>query len=195
MVRSGLPVPRPTPKVRPAATILFAGPLGAGVGIAADVFADVARLSHRTVARRRDFTNVAASLDGSTKPGVLQLVTFGDAANTADIARVDLAIAWDEASAAVLRAAGIVAVETIVVAPASPSESFVPAWRHDLITDAVKTSESRSSSSRSAGLQKTARALKTLSERTPFARELWRRVLKLHVPARRRRATIADFTK
>lgn len=187
MVRSGLPDHRPAPTVRPAATIMFAGPLGTGAGIAADVFADVARLSHRKVARRRDFMNVAASLNGGAKPGVLQFVAFGDPARSVDLAKVDVVIAWDQTSAAAVRASGIKAAEWIVVDPAS-SSSAVPTWRRDLLADVAKAGQVTATP-----LQQTARALKAVSRRTPFARELWQRVLKLHVPLRKRRAVAAEF--
>jgi len=187
MVRSGLPESRPAPTIWTAATILFAGPLGTGVGIAADVLADVARLSHRAVARRRDFMNVAASFNGGAKPGVLQHVSFGEAARTVDVAKVDVVIAWDQATAAAVRASGIEAAEWIVVDPAS-SPSVVPTWRRDLIADAAKADQVTATP-----LQQTARALKVVSQRTPFTRELWQRVLKLHVPPRKRRAVGAEF--
>jgi hypothetical protein len=192
MVRSGVPENRPTPTVRPAATIMFAGPLGTGAGIAADVLAEVARLSHRTVARRRDFMNVAASFNGGAKPCVLQLVSFGDAGHVAaiadnEVAKIDVLIAWDEASAASARASGIAAGEWIVVDPAS-AQSVVPSWRRDLISDATQRGRVAATP-----LQQTARALKAVSRLTPFARELWQRVLKLHVPLRKRRAIAAEF--
>ncbi|MCE9608098.1 MAG: hypothetical protein K8U03_24695 [Planctomycetia bacterium] len=197
-----MPASRLAPKVWPAATILFAGPLGSGVGIAADILADVARLSHRTVARRRNFTHLAHSstaIASSTpaKVGVLQLVSYGDATHAADAGVIDLAIAWDHASAAALRAAGVEAGEWIVVDSTSPRDSEVPTWRRDLLTDSAlpnsttSTAEPIHPSASSTGLQRTARALKLLSRRTPFTRELWQRVLKLHAPARRRRAATA----
>lgn len=201
MVRSSSPAARHAPTVRPAATILFAGPIGAGVGIAADITADVARLSHRAVTRRRDFTSAAASLGphaSHTKPMpiVLQLVSFGDAEHTADPARIDIAIAWDHASAAALRSAGLNIVETIVIDREALEASEVPAWRRDLITAAADDSAAaRTSRTQARSLQRTARALKALSARVPFTRELWERVLKLHVPARRRRAAASTFAK
>lgn len=201
MVRSGSPAGRLAPKVRPAATILFAGPMGAGVGIAADIAADVARLSHRTVTRRRDFASAAATLGPHSShvkptPIVLQLVSFGDAEHTADPARIDIALAWDHASAAALRASGLDISEAILIDRATTEASDVPAWRRDLITgSADATSSKNASRSQARGLQRTARALKTLSVRVPFTRELWNRVLTLHVPARRRRAAAGEFSK
>jgi len=205
MVRSGSPAGRLAPKARPAATILFAGPMGTGVGIAADIAADVARLSHRTVTRRRDFTSAAATIGPNSPhphphskptPIVLQVVSFGDAEHKADPARIDIAIAWDHASAAALRAAGLDIVETIVIDRESLEASSVPTWRRDLIADGTAAADSANASrSQVRGLQRTARALKALSRRTPFTRELWDRVLKLHMPARRRRAAAGEFSK
>jgi len=199
MIRSGSPADRLRPKVRTAATILFAGPMASGVGIAADIAADVARLSHRTVVRRRDFTQAASPVvvDGShavPQSIVLQLVSFGDAVHPADPKRVDIAIAWNAASAAALKAAGIEAGETIIVDHDSFAAEGVPTWRRDLLTDGAGSSSHHTEPSQARGLQQTARALKALSRRTPFTRELWERVLKLHVPARRRRATTGEFT-
>jgi Pyruvate/2-oxoacid:ferredoxin oxidoreductase gamma subunit len=200
MVRSGSPADRLAPKVRPAATILFAGPMGTGVGIAADIAADVARLSQRTVTRRRDFTSAAATIGphishAKPTPIVLQVVSFGDAEHTAGAGRIDIAIAWDHASAAALKAAGLDIVETIVIDRESLEAGEVPTWRRDLITDAADADSANASRSKARGLQRTARALKTLSVRVPFTRELWERVLKLHVPARRRRAAASEFSK
>ena len=56
-----------------ARSVLFVGPAGRGVGLAADILADAARLAHRRVHRRRSVSTAAGS-PGSATGTLSQLV-------------------------------------------------------------------------------------------------------------------------
>ena len=164
-------------------TVRFVGPLGAGAGLAADVVADVARLTFRRARRTRSNRLDAAA------PRVAEIVS----------------IDWPTRPRGAARASAPRDREWLVVWPEVATQGDLRiAVPEDLIVVASATSgalERRqatlppagASSRRTQALETTAAALGRLARRLPISADVWLQALKLHVPSRVRAAAEARF--
>ena len=185
----GFSAPRPN---KSAVTAIFIGPLGHGVGLAADILAHVAESARHSVVRDRriatgparseaprdGFLHVVRMADGASRPGVVDVVE-----------PADLVVAWN-VEAALAFAHLLKSPDDLYILAADR----VPGWRRDLAFDSHSESSSDPRQDRHAmGAFSAMRALGMISRRLPFQDSLWRHIVPQHVPRQISQAAVDHF--
>lgn len=178
-----------------AITVSFVGPIGHGVGMAADILAEVAEATHRTVDRRRSMA--AQNHDDLVSTNALLQVVRIESGQSVErglsvrFEPTELVVAWNVeaamASAHLLNTPDdLILIET----------QAVPQWRLGWsIDDGMRRSDvvACQSTKQPAGLFTAARALGLLSRRLPFAVQQWRQVLPRYAPAKHAATALDHF--
>lgn len=172
--RSGsAPIPHRT-EVDGRWTVRFVGPSGSGVGLAADIVADVARLAFRRVRRGRTFESQA---EGAQVAEVVAVAGCGGSRTPPEregAALREALVVW-----AVDGLPSVAQFETTSdVIVVGVDANAVPEWRqrwHPTDRSGMRATQALAHSAEAAG---------RLARRMPFPLELWRRALALHVPQR-----------
>jgi len=178
-----------------AITVSFVGPIGRGVGMAADILAEVAEAAHRTVDRRRT-TSAQNQDDLIAKNALLQVVRI-ESGQTVERGRsvgfepTELVVAWN-VEAAMAYAHLLKTPDDLVLI----ETQAVPQWRLGWsIDDGTRRFDVATGqfTRQPAGLFTAARALGLLSRRLPFAVQQWRQVLPRFAPAKHAATALDHF--
>lgn len=185
----GFSAPRPK---KSAMTAIFIGPLGHGVGLAADILAHVAESARHSVVRDRRITTGPAKTE-APRDGFLHVVRMEDgAARRGAVEAVepaDLVVAWN-VEAALAFAHLLKSPDDLYIL----AENCVPGWRRDLAFESHVGSASEPRQDRHAmGAFSAVRALGMISRRLPFQDSLWRHIVPQHVPQQISQAAIDHF--
>ncbi|MBL9081359.1 MAG: hypothetical protein JNK76_06105 [Planctomycetales bacterium] len=178
-------------------TVHFIGPLGHGVGLAADILEHIAQAATHAVVRDR---RVAVGSAGETprQDGLLHVVRMEAAAaghRAAAIAEsAEIIVAWSAEAA--------LAFAHLLKSPSDfyvVHEGHVPTWRRDLncaVRDgaaSLAVDDRRSDDRQTGGVISAVRALGMISRRLPFDDGLWETIVAQHVPAALREAAMHNF--
>ena len=185
----GFSAPRPK---KSAMTAIFIGPLGHGVGLAADILAHVAESARHSVVRDRRITTGPANTE-APRDGFLHVVRMEDGASRRGVIEVvepaDLVVAWN-VEAALAFAHLLKSPDDLYIL----AENRVPGWRRDLAFESHVGSASEPCQDRNAmGAFSAVRALGMISRRLPFQDSLWRHIVPQHVPQQISQAAIDHF--
>ncbi|MBA4020536.1 MAG: hypothetical protein C0483_25535 [Pirellula sp.] len=181
----------PPPK-NSAVTAIFIGPLGHGVGLAADILAHVAEAARHAVVRDRRISARSAN-SAAPRDGFLHVVRMEQGASRPGLVDVvepaDLVVAWN-VEAALAFAHLLKSPEDLYIL----ATDRVPAWRRDLNGKAQFGSHADSPQDRHAvGALSAVRALGMISRRLPFHDSLWRHIVPQHVPSQLSQAAVDHF--
>lgn len=183
-----------------AVTVHFVGPLGHGVGLAADILEHVAEAAAHAVVRQRR-VSVGAQMMQRPQEGLLHVVRMEAAApghRLPDITdSTEIIVAWS-VEAALAFAHLLKSPSDFFVLP----EDGIPAWRRGMLLDPCRAQSNCGSeerlpgrdSERSRGVLAAMRALGIICRRLPFDDGLWQDVVAQHVPAALRDAALRHFT-
>lgn len=185
----GFSAPRPK---KSAVTAIFIGPLGHGVGLAADILAHVAESARHAVVRDRRITTGPASSE-SPRDGFLHVVRMEEGTSRRGGVEVaesaDLVVAWN-VEAALAFAHLLKSPDDLYIL----TEDRVPGWRRDLALDAQFGAASGARRDRHAsGAFSAVRALGMISRRLPFQDAHWRHIVPQHVPQKISQAALDHF--
>lgn len=185
----GFAGPRPR---KSSVTVHFIGPLGHGVGLAADILEHIAQAATHAVVRERRVA-VGTASDAPRQDGLLHVVRMEAAAaghRAAVLAEsAEIIVAWSAEAA--------LAFAHLLKSPSDfyvVHQGLVPTWRRDLNCaghngDANSATDDR----RSGGVISAVRALGMISRRLPFDDGLWETVVAQHIPAAIRDAAMHNF--
>lgn len=185
----GFSAPRPK---KSAVTAIFIGPLGHGVGLAADILAHVAEAARHDVVRDRRISTGSTGTSTS-RDGFLHVVRMEKGAarpGVVDVAEpADLVVAWN-VEAALAFAHLLKSPDDLYILAADR----VPGWRRDLAFDSQFGATSAACLDRhAAGAFSAVRALGMISRRLPFQDSHWRQIVPQHVPPQLSQAALEHF--
>jgi hypothetical protein len=179
-------------------TVHFIGPLGHGVGLAADILEHIAQAATHAVVRDRRVA-VGTASETPRQDGLLHVVRMEAAAaghRAAAIAEsAEIIVAWGAEAA--------LAFAHLLKSPSDfyvVHEGHVPTWRRDLncaVRDgaaSLAVDDRRGDDRQTGGVISAVRALGMISRRLPFDDGLWETIVAQHVPAALREAAMHSFS-